>query len=310
MTSKKIYDIVVVGAGPAGLTAALYARRFDKEVLVLEKETFGGQMTFSPKIENYPGFKQVSGNELADGMVDQVLAQGADIELDRVTEIKLEGKHKRVITENGEYLAKAVIIAAGARHRLLGLEGETELIGNGISFCAVCDGAFFKDGDVAVIGGGNSALQEALLLSEQCRSVYVIQNFEYFTGEDRLVALLGEKSNVNIMLGYTVKSLVAQNGSLAGIVVKNEKYDTEKTIKLDGMFVAIGLVPQNSAFASLTELDERGYIISNEGCLTSTEGIFVAGDCRTKGLRQIATAVADGASAAIAANGYVDSNNL
>ena len=191
-----MYDIIVVGAGPAGLTAALYALRADKTVLVLEKSTFGGQITFSPQIENYPGYVKMSGNELADKLVEQVIHQGAEIEMETVTRIIDNGEYKTVVTEEGEHQAKAVIIATGVRHRQIGLPNEDSLIGSGVSYCAVCDGAFFRDQTVAVLGGGNSALQEAILLSDGCKKVYVIQKFSYFTGEARLVAKLKERDNV------------------------------------------------------------------------------------------------------------------
>ena len=185
-----MHDIIIVGAGPAGLTAALYALRADKTVLVLEKSTFGGQITYSPQIENYPGFATMSGNEFADKLVDQVISQGAEIEMEKVTAIRDNGKTKTVVTEDGEHEAKAVIIATGVKHRQTGLPNENELVGEGVSYCAVCDGAFFKGQTVAVLGGGNSALQEAVLLSEGCSKVYVIQNLDYFTGEARLVEKL------------------------------------------------------------------------------------------------------------------------
>lgn len=310
MTSEKIYDTVIIGAGPAGLTAALYLRRFNKTVLVLEKGTFGGQATYSPKIENYPGFKQISGNELADSMVEQVLEQGADIELECVTGVDNDGEYKRVTTDCGFYLAKTVIIAAGVRHRMLGLPGENDLVGNGISFCAVCDGAFYKSKEVAVIGGGNSALQEAILLSEQCSRVYIVQNLSFLTGEAKLASLIESRENCEILLGYTVKSLLSSSGSLTGIEIHNETDGSDKTLVVDGMFVAIGLIPENDVFKNLTHLDGSGYIVSDESCITDSDGIFVAGDCRTKRVRQISTAAADGAVAAVNANSYIDSHEF
>jgi thioredoxin reductase (NADPH) len=297
------YDIIVVGAGPAGLTSALYSLRAGKSVLILEKGAFGGQATYSPKIENYPGMTQISGNELADKMVEQVLFQGADVEVEEVKEIKPEGSLKKVITDTGEHLAKAVIIATGAHHRRLGVEGEDKFIGEGISFCAVCDGAFYKGKKVAVIGGGNSALQEALSLSEICERVTVVQNLAFLTGEKRLQELVLNKENIEVILSHTVEKVLGEN-VFEGIVIKSE--DGEKTLLLDGMFVAIGLVPAAKEFENLTMLDERGYIISDEKCLTDTEGIFVAGDCRTKEIRQISTACADGAVAALSAVKYVE----
>ena len=299
-----MYDIIVVGAGPAGLTAGLYARRAEKSVLLIERSTFGGQVTYSPKIENYPGYVSLSGNELADKMVEQVLEQGADVEMDTVTEIRDEGSVKRVITENGEYEARAVIIATGVKHRMLGLAGEQELVGKGISFCAVCDGAFYRDMTVAVIGGGNSALQEAILLSDGCKKVYVIQNLDTFTGEASLFNRLREKDNVELIMGTVVTDLVS-DGELRAIRIKNNN-GQENELKVDGMFIAIGLIPNNAPFSALAELNDYGYFASDESCTTKTAGIFVAGDCRSKTIRQITTATADGASAALAACRYLE----
>lgn len=301
-----MYDIIVIGAGPAGLTAALYALRADKTVLVLEKATFGGQITFSPQIENYPGFATMSGNEFADKLVDQVISQGADIEMETVTAIRDNGDTKTVITEEGEHEAKAVIIATGVKHRQTGLPNENELVGEGVSYCAVCDGAFFKGQTVAVLGGGNSALQEAVLLSEGCEKVYVIQNLDYFTGEARLVEKLREKDNVEFIMGTVISSLNGE-GSLESLTLRKEADGSESELKVNGLFVAIGLIPNNSMFADIAGLDEWGYIDSDESCLTKTEGVFVAGDCRKKQIRQITTAAADGSVAALAACRYIDS---
>ncbi len=298
------HDIIVIGAGPAGLTAALYGLRAGKSVLMLEKGAFGGQATFSPKIENYPGMTQISGSELADKMVEQVLFQGADVEVEEVFEIKTEGEVKRVITDMGEHLAKAVVIATGAEHRRLGVEGEDKFIGEGISFCAVCDGAFYAGKKIAVIGGGNSALQEALSLSEICEKVTLVQNLAFLTGEKRLQELVEKKDNIEVILSHTVERVLGDE-VFEGIVIKGDAGET--TLTLDGMFVAIGLVPAAKEFESITKLDERGYILSDEKCLTDTEGIFVAGDCRTKEIRQISTACADGAVAALAAVKYIES---
>lgn len=301
-----MYDIIVIGAGPAGLTAALYALRADKSVLVLEKGTFGGQITYSPLIENYPGYAQMSGNEFADKLIDQVLSQGAEIEMETVTAIRDNGATKTVVTEDGEFESKAVIIATGVKHRQIGLPNENELVGEGISYCAVCDGAFFKGQTVAVLGGGNSALQEAVLLSEGCKKVYVIQNLDYFTGEARLVEKLKSKDNVEFIMGTVISALNGEK-SLESLTLRKGSDGTESNLPVDGLFVAIGLIPNNSAFAETAGLDEWGYIDSDERCLTKTEGIFVAGDCRKKQIRQITTATADGSVAALAACRYIDS---
>lgn len=300
-----MYDIIVIGGGPAGLTAALYACRANKSVLLLEKETFGGQITFSPKVENIPGFISLTGNEFAEKLVEQVLEQGADVESAEVTAIR-NGEIKTVVTEDEEYLAKSVIIATGAKHRLLGLPNEENLIGEGISFCAVCDGAFYKDKTVAVVGGGNSALQEAILLSDLAKKVYVIQNLDFLTGEKKLCDQLYSKENVEVILGTVLDSYKGEN-ELEGVVVKNVANGETSEIALDGLFLAVGLVPQNEAFADVINLDDRGYAKADETCFTNTDGIFVAGDCRTKRIRQVTTAAADGAIAALAACDYVDS---
>ncbi len=298
-----MYDIIVVGGGPAGLVAALYAKRANKTALVIEKGSFGGQITFSPKVENIPGFAEVTGNEFAEKLVEQVLSQEAEVECAEVLSIT-DGKIKTVHTDSGDFEGKAVIIATGAKHRLLGLDNEENLIGNGISFCAVCDGAFYEGKTVAVIGGGNSALQEAILLADLAKEVIVIQNLDFLTGEAKLQEKLATKPNVKVILGTVVESLIGED-ELRGIVIKDS--NGSKTLELDGMFVAIGLVPQNEMVSELVDIDDRGYIIAGEDCKTSREGFFVAGDCRTKSIRQVATAAGDGAVAAIAACDFADS---
>lgn len=302
------YDIIIVGGGPAGLTAALYALRANRSVLIIEKNTFGGQMTYSPKIENYPGFLSMSGNELAEKLVDQVLSHSAEVEIAEVTGIK-DGNIKTVITDSGSYTAGAVIIATGARHRLLGLENENELIGHGISFCAVCDGAFCNGKTVAVVGGGNSALQEAVLLTENASKVYIIQDLDYLTGEKRLAEQLRSNDKAEIITGSKVVEIKGKN-ELEGIVIRNSHSGEKKTIAVDGLFIAIGLVPQNEAFADIIKLNEKGYAASDESCKTIADGIFAAGDCREKSVRQITTAVADGACAALAACEYLEQRRI
>ena len=302
-----MYDIIIVGAGPAGLTAAIYARRANKSVLLLEKGAFGGQITFSPKVENYPGFGSLSGSELADHFVEQALGLGADVEIETVTGIEDKGTHKVVLTEDGAtYEGKAVIIAAGARHRHLGLPNEETHIGEGISFCAVCDGAFYKDKTVALIGGGNSALQEAILLSEGCQKVIVVQNLDYLTGEPALQEIVAKRENIEVLLGTVVEALPA-TAPLQSITLRRVADDHVYDLSVDGVFVAIGLVPENEAFAAVAALDERGYVDAGEDCRTATPGVFVAGDCRRKQVRQVTTATGDGAVAAIAACQYIDS---
>ena len=298
-----MYDIIVIGGGPAGLTAAIYARRANKSVLVIEKGSFGGQITFSPKVENIPGFSEVTGNEFAEKLVEQALGLDAEVECAEVLEIK-QGDVKTVVTDSGEFEAKTVIVATGAKHRMLGLPREEEFVGEGISFCAVCDGAFYAGRDVAVIGGGNSALQEAILLADLANKVYVVQNLDFLTGEQKLQEKLAAKENVEIILGHTVKGIIGDT-TLTGITIADSN-NNEKQLDIDGMFVAIGLIPQNEAFEGVINLDERGYVTSDENCLTNADGIFVAGDCRSKKIRQVATAAADGAVAALAACDYLD----
>ena len=297
-----MYDIIVIGGGPAGLTAALYALRANKKVLVIEKETFGGQITFSPKVENIPGFTALSGNEFAEKLVEQVLYQGAEVESAEVLKVE-DGEVKKVLTDSGEFFAKAVIIATGAKHRLLGLPNEEKFIGEGISFCAVCDGAFYMNKTVAVIGGGNSALQEAILLSDLAKKVYIIQNLDFLTGEKKLQDQL--KNNVEVILGNVVTQYIGGN-EISAIRIKNEKDAAERELLVDGVFLAVGLVPQNDAFSNILELDERGYANADADLNGKARGIFVAGDCRQKKIRQVATAASDGAIAALAACEYID----
>ncbi len=300
-----IYDLIIIGSGPAGLTAALYAGRADKSVLVIEKGAFGGQITLSPKVENIPGFTVLSGNEFADKMVEQVLAQGADFESEEVLEIQDNGATKIVQTDFGTHEGKAVILATGARHRTLGLPNEEALIGNGISFCAVCDGAFFKNKVVGVVGGGNSALQEALLLADLAAKVYVIQDLDNLTGEQKLQDLLRAKPNVEIITGTLVAGYLGTS-ALEGVRIRNQKSGAEEELTLDGLFLAVGMVPQNEAFRNVATLNDYGYVDADESCLTETAGIFVAGDCRSKSIRQVTTAASDGAIAALAACRYLD----
>ena len=298
-----MYDIIVIGGGPAGLTAAIYARRANKSVLVIEKSVFGGQITYSPKVENIPGFTSLTGNEFAEKLVDQVISLGGEFEMSSVESVQ-NGDVKKVITDSGVFEGKSVIIATGARHRMLGLPNEEKFVGEGISFCAVCDGAFYEGKAVGVVGGGNSALQEAILLSELAKDVYVLQNLDYLTGENALQNQLMQKENVHIITGVLVDSFLGED-VFEGVVIKN-KDNEETALKLDGLFIAIGLVPQNEPFKDIIELDGYGYAESDEGCSSKSDGIFVAGDCRKKRIRQVATAASDGAVAALMACDYID----
>lgn len=301
-----MYDLIVIGGGPAGLTAALYALRAGKSVLVIEKSTFGGQITWSPKVENFPTIPSISGAELGDRLTSQVLEQGAELELDEVTGVELDGNIKRVKTDfGGTFEAKALIIAAGARPRTLGIPGEEALMGAGVCFCAVCDGAFYKGKAVAVNGGGNSALQDALLLSDTCSKVYIIHRRDKFRGEAKLVEALRAKANVEFVLNSSVTDLLGQD-ELSGIVV-TDNAGNSRQLDVEGLFVAIGHAPDNGVFSELIELDDGGYADSDESCTTKTPGVFAAGDCRRKTVRQLTTATADGSCAALAACRYIDS---
>ena len=302
-----MYDIIIIGAGPAGLTAALYARRAEKSVLLIEKETFGGQITHSPRVENYPGFISMSGSELGEKLFEQVLSQGAEIELDTVIGISGEAGNLTVTCEGGTHQGKSVIIATGSRHRDLGVENEETFVGEGISYCAVCDGAFYKGKTVAVIGGGNSALQEAVLLSEGCTHVTVIQNLPSLTGEPSLQNILFKRDNVSFIYS-TVVAAVLGDTAFEGLLLRNTETGEETVLNVDGTFVCIGQVPENGAFANVVKLNDFGYVAAGENCLpeSTLPGIFVAGDCRTKAIRQVTTATADGAVAALAACRYLD----
>ena len=301
-----MYDIIVVGGGAAGMTAALYAQRNGKSALVIEKNGFGGQITHSPKVENFPGTLQMSGNEFVDKMLDQILAQGAEIEFENVIAVEDHGDHKVVKTEEGGvYEALAVVLATGVKHRMLGIEGEDELVGEGISFCAVCDGDFYTGRRVCVAGGGNSALQEAVLLSEKCSEVIMLQDLDFFTGEQKLQDVLFAKPNVKAFTGVGISRFIVKDGELCGLEIEEKKSGVKRIVECDGLFVAIGLIPENEPYKALADLNEYGYFDSDERCLTRTPGIYVAGDCRNKTVRQLTTAVADGASAALAACRYI-----
>ena len=302
-----MHDIIIVGGGPAGLTAAVYGLRAGKTVLVIEKNGFGGQIAYSPKVENIPGTQQISGSQFAEQLVEQAMNLGADVELETVTEVRKDGDIFYVCTEEGStFEGKTVILAVGVKHRMLGLPSEQELVGNGLSFCAVCDGAFYTGQEVAMIGGGNSALQEALLLSEVCKKVTIVQNLADFTGEKKLSDALLEKDNVTALFSTVVTGYIVTDGALSGLQLRNTETGEETAICVDGAFLAVGLVPENDAFAHLAQLNDWGYFDSGEDCCTVTPGVFVAGDCRSKRIRQVVTASADGAVAAMAACRYLD----
>ena len=295
-----LYDILIIGGGPAGLTAATYARRAGKSVLVIEKNAFGGQITWSPKVENYPGFVSISGAELGDRFLEQAMEQGAEVELDEAVAVSVDADGvKTVRCESGaEFQGRALIAAVGARPRMLGLPREDKLIGSGVCYCAVCDGAFFAGQDVAVCGGGNAALQDALLLSEKCRHVTLIHRRESFRGEQKLVEALEKRENVTFIRSARVAELLGE-AELSGLVIEQE--GALRELPVTGLFIAVGHRPDNGIFADLMALDEAGYADAGEDCLTKSAGVFAAGDCRAKAVRQLTTAAADGAVAALAA---------
>lgn len=300
-------DIAVIGGGPAGLTAALYAARTGKTVTVYERECIGGQITRAPQVENYPGTGRVSGLQLGDSMAAQAEVAGAEISLTDVQKIVKESSGIfRLDTDDGECYAKAVIYACGARPRTLGLPGEAELVGHGISYCALCDGSFFKDQDVTVVGGGNSAFDDALLLSERCHHVTLIHRRSSFRAEQILVERVKQRNNISLLIDMTVSELIQENGQLAGLTLKIE---TEKadTLPVSGLFVALGRLPDTELLTGLAALDENGYVFTDEKmAIPETPGLFVAGDCRIKSVRQLTTAVSDGTIAAISACEYLE----
>ena len=303
----KTFDAIVIGGGPAGMTAALYLLRNGKSVLVIEKNGFGGQITHSPKVENFPGFLSASGNEIADRMLDQILNQGAEIEFETVSSVEDDGVYKSVFTEEGsKFVGKTIIIAVGVKHRMLGLDNEEKLIGNGISFCAVCDGDFFSGKKVCVAGGGNSALQEAILLAGKCEEVTILQDLPRLTGEEKLQNALKTFDNVRVFTNQRIREYLVNNGDFSGVITEDKVSGAVFTHECDGLFLAIGLIPENKIFQGFADLDQFGYFSSLEDCLTKTSGVFVAGDCRSKRVRQLTTACADGAVAALAACNYLN----
>ncbi len=294
-----MYDIIIIGAGTAGLTAGIYATRAGKSVLILEQKTYGGQIINTPDIENYPGIAHVSGFQFAQGLYDQAMALGVTYKVEKVLSVAV-GNSKSVKTSEGEYTCKAVIIATGAKNRPLGLDRESELTGAGVSYCATCDGAFFRNKEVAVVGGGNTALEDAAFLSNYCSKVYIIHRRDEFRGDKKDVDALKAKENVEFVLDSVPTELLGED-MINGIRVKNVKTDETRDLTVKGVFIAIGQMPDNQAFADIVKLDDQGYIIADESCETGTEGVYAAGDCRTKTVRQLTTAAADGAVAALAA---------
>lgn len=295
-----MYDAIIVGAGPAGMTAALYLLRSGKTVLLLESDSFGGQIASAPNVENYPGIPHMDGSDFADKLLTQVTDFGADIDVTRVGGINKMNGFFEVITENGPVASKTVIIAVGVSHRTLGIPGEEKYFGKGISFCAVCDGPFYKGKTAVVVGGGNSAVQEAIYLSDICESVHLVHRRDTFRAETSLVECAKNKSNIFIHTDSVISEFFGDN-KLNSMVLLNKKTSEKTNVVCDVLFEAIGRVPENKIFSDVIDLDSDGYVISDENCNTSCPGIFVAGDCRQKSVRQLTTAVADGSAAALAA---------
>ncbi|HJA07108.1 MAG TPA: thioredoxin-disulfide reductase [Candidatus Mediterraneibacter pullicola] len=299
-----MYDIGIIGGGTAGMTAAVYGQRAGKKTLIIEGGAFGGQITSSPNVENYPGIASVSGSEFSMNLLDQATKLGADTVTEQVTGIRDEGSQKVIVTGSNEYPCKSVILATGVTHRHLGAPGEERLAGAGVSYCATCDGMFFRGRDVAVIGGGSTALQDAEFLSNYCKKVYLIHRRDEFRGEDNIVKRLREKENVEFILSATVKEIAGED-AVEKLILNHKKTGEESELPVAGVFVAVGQIPKNEVFADVVKLDAGGFILASEDCLTSHPGIFAAGDCRTKEVRQLTTAAADGAVAALAACKYI-----
>ena len=303
-----MYDVIVIGAGTAGMTAGIYARRAGKTVLIIEEKNYGGQIINTPEVENYPGISKVSGFTFANNLYNQTRKLGAEFKFEEVIKIQNNSGYKVVVTNKTKYQGKTVIIATGAKNRPLGVNNEDKLTGAGVSYCATCDGAFFRGKDVAVVGGGNTALEDALFLSDYCNLVYVVHRRNEFRGEKGLTDILKEKGNVKFVFDSVVKSIKGEQ-SVEGLEILNVKKNTLSEIKVQGAFIAIGQMPDNEKFSDMVELDGKGYIKADETCTTNTEGVFVAGDCRTKQVRQLTTAASDGAVAALAACSYINKIN-
>lgn len=299
-----MYDIGIIGGGTAGMTAAIYGQRAGKKTIIIEGGVFGGQITSSPNVENYPGIASVSGSEFSMNLLDQAVKLGAETAMDQVTGIREEDGVKIIETAGKEYPCRSVILATGVTHRHLGIPNEERLTGAGVSYCATCDGMFFRGRDVAVIGGGSTALQDAEFLSNYCRKVYLIHRRDEFRGEDSIVKRLQGKENVEVILSATVKEIIGDQ-AVERLIVNSKKSRKEFKLDVSGVFIAVGQIPKNEIFADVVKLDADGFILAAEDCITSRPGIFAAGDCRTKEVRQLTTAAADGAVAALAACKYI-----
>ncbi len=295
-----MYDIIIVGSGVAGMTAAIYSKRAGKKVLVLEAKNYGGQIVRSPKVENYPGFKAITGFDLAHSLYQQMIALEVDFRLEKVISIEKD----KVITKDNEYFSKAIILAVGTENKMLGLKNEKELIGRGVSYCATCDGPLYKGKTVAIIGGGNTGLEDAIFLSDYCRFVYLIHRRDEFRGEQKYVDILQQKENVKILLNTKVEEIQGEN-QVTGIKVYHQDTKQEEELMIQGLFIAIGQVPSTDFLKNYIQLDKYHYIIAKEDMKTNIENIFVAGDCREKKIRQLTTAVSDGTIASLMACEYL-----
>ena len=301
-----MYDVIILGSGPAGLSAAIYAQRARLSALIIEEKPLsGGQILDTYEVDNYPGLPGITGFEMGQKFRAHADKLGAEVVNAQVLEVKVEGEKKVVSTAKGDYEAKSLIIATGARHRKLGVPGEDKLVGMGVSYCATCDGAFFRGKSVAVAGGGDVALEDALFLARGCEKVYLIHRRDTFRGEQATVKRLLAKDNVEFFM-ECVPCEILGDAKVSGLKIRNVKTEEETQLPVEGVFVAIGQMPDNEAFADVAPLDDHGYIAAGEDCLTATPGIFVCGDCRTKAVRQLATAAADGAVAALAAAAYIN----
>lgn len=299
------YDVIVIGAGPAGLTAALYLKRYGLTPVVLEQSIYGGQLVNTPEVENYTGIKSISGVDLAMAMYEQVNDLEVEVRLEGALSCELDGAVKRVTTPSATLEARAVVVANGAQRRKLGCEGEERLSGKGISYCATCDGSFYKGQEVAIIGGGNTALEDALFLANLCKRVHLVHRRDEFRGNKILVDAILARDNITIHYSSVPMAITGEQ-RVDAVTLQSTVDGAVESVPVSGVFVAIGLEPDNGIFAASLELDKAGYIVAGEDCRTAVEGVFVAGDTRTKSLRQIVTAAADGASAAFAASNYLN----
>ena len=296
------YDILILGGGPAGLTAALYAKRAGVSVLVLEKTIYGGQVINTPTVENYPGIHTITGVDLAMALHEQVAKLGVEVRMEEPLSLQLDADPKVVTTARGSYEAKTVIIANGVKRRQLGCPGEERLAGRGVSYCATCDGAFFQGMEAAIVGGGNTALEDALFLANQCSTVHLIHRRDAFRGSAILAEAVAKRENIVLHYDTVVEEVLGED-KVTGLRLKQVKTGETKELPVAGVFVAIGLMPDNAFLAGQVELDKAGYIQAGEDCRTSQPGVYAAGDTRTKTVRQIVTAAADGAVAALGAAG-------